>query len=129
MRKFVIFYEDGSAYEGGGEGDEEVEVIFKVSKDWLNAPVDGVQGVVYEEVNGTTKHCNGFEHVLMLPDGSDIYGTNDLGPFLRKYLKGIVKFGLCVSTSMYEQIETAMKDYNWQIYQEKIKPLRGIFNK
>jgi len=125
MRKFIIVYEDGNTVAGGGDDDEEVTLTFTMSKKWLEAPVDGVQVVKYQSDEGKWKYWHGVDHYMMLPGGFEIYAHNDLGPYIRKHLEGMVKYGLCISREDYEAYVKKVKDYQWnEVYQKKIKPDR-----
>lgn len=125
---FAIFYEDGSIVEGGGDCDELVTITLTASKKWLEAPSDGVQGGVYVDQDGKVSHFAGTDFFFPLVGGIEYYGTNDLGAFLRNRLGGLIKFGYCIPTEEYNRHKQRMKDYAWQLYQEKIKPYKKVLS-
>lgn len=93
MRKFAIFYNDGSVVYGGGDDDEEVTLTF--SRKWLEAPNDGISHINVEDEQIGRLPLKGHEFYYQLPinghgDGS-IGGSMKVGPFLRQL--GVVKFG------------------------------------
>jgi len=118
MRKFAIFYEDGSVIEGGG-GDL-VEIVLKAPRAWLNAPSDGVQAVVFEKDDGSIGHANSTDYYF--PMHPELNHCSDLSPFLHVDLKGFMKFGASIPRDEYERIQKIAKDYNWETYQKIIKP-------
>lgn len=107
--RFAIFYAD-RIVEGGGPSDEEVEVVFRVSKKWLEAPVDGVQAVVVEDPHTSRKALNGEDYYYAIPS-AHVGATSDLGAFLRGHLRGLVKFGLMVPTEEWAATLQKIKAY------------------
>ena len=93
MRKFSIFYNDGSVVEGGGDDDELVTLTF--SKKWLEAPSDGIAVVVSETQSTGRTTLRASEFYYQLPENSHGKGCHGssmkIGPFLRQI--GIAKFG------------------------------------
>lgn len=110
--KFAIFYDDGAVVEGGGEDDEMVEVTFRVSKKWLEAPNDGIQAVVVENPYSCRYVWRGHDHYFMLPEEFEIHAADDIGPYHRKHLKGMMKYGLCVGTRQFEELHEKIKNYD-----------------
>ena len=108
---FAIFYDDGSVVEGGGPDDEVVELTFKVSKKWLEAPNDGIQAVVVRNPFTCRYVWEGEDHYFML-DGGEIHCADDIGPYHRKHLKGMVKYGLCLNTEDYTEMVKKVKAYD-----------------
>jgi hypothetical protein len=111
IEPFAIFYHDGSIVEGGDETDEEVEITFKVSKKWLEAPNDGLQAVIVKNPYSCRYVWRGHDHYFMLP-GGEIHSADDIGAYLRMYLKGMMKFGLCLNTEDYAKLHQKIKAYN-----------------
>jgi len=107
--RFAIFYED-EVVEGGGPGDETVDIVFRVSKKWIEAPVDGVQAVVVEDPHTSRKVLNGEDYYYAIPSGH-IGATSDLGAFLRGHLQGLVKFGLMVPAEKWIAALQRIKAY------------------
>lgn len=108
---FAIFYSDGSVVEGGGEDDEVVEVTFKVSKQWLEAPNDGVQAVIVRNPYTCRYVWSGQDHYFML-SGGEIHMADDIGPYHRMYLKGMMKYGLCLNTEDFADLAKQIKAYD-----------------
>jgi len=113
--KFAIIYHD-RVVEGGGAGDEYVDVVFRVSKAWIDAPVDGVQAVIIEDPYQGRSVVHGVDHYYMLPEGGLVHGADDIGPYMRGHLRGIVKYGLCVSHEDNERWVKYIRQY------DRIKP-------
>ena len=107
---FAIFYNDGSIAEGGGEDDEMVEVTFKVSRKFLEAPNDGIQAIVVYNPYSCRYVWRDSDHFFML-SGGEIHAADDIGPYLRKHLKGMMKFGLCLNREEYEDVFRKVKAY------------------
>ena len=109
MRKFKIFYNDGSTIEGGGDDDEEVTLTF--SKKWLEAPSDGISHIVQEDSVTNRQTLFGNEYYYQLPYNT--HGSGELGasmkagPFLRQL--GIVKFGGWTASENYYEIAKKAK--------------------
>ena len=124
MRKFAIFYEDGSVVDGGGEDDEEVELTFKVSKKWLEAPNDGIQAVIEENPITCRYVWRDEDYFYSLPHGFDLCATSDLGSYLRVHLKGMIKFGTCTTEKNFEAIFSKIKSYDRipRKCQQKVNP-------
>jgi len=108
---FAIFYADGSVVEGGGADDEVVELTFKVSKQWLEAPNDGIQAVIVRNPHTCRYVWTGQDHYFML-DGGEIHMADDIGPYQRMHLQGMVKYGLCLNTEKYAEVAKAVKAYD-----------------
>ena len=102
--KFAIFYEDGSIVEGGGDDDEEIELTFKVSKKWLEAPADGVQAIIEENPYTCRYVWRDDDYCYALPEGNTLCCTSDLGSYLRVHLKGMIKFGTCTTAENLNEI-------------------------
>ena len=107
---FAIIYSDGSIVEGGGPDDEVVEVTFKVSKQWLEAPNDGIQAVVVKNPYSCRYVWSGQDHYFSL-DGGEIHAADDIGAYHRKHLKGMMKFGLCLNTEQFAEVAKVVKAY------------------
>lgn len=107
---FAIFYADGSVVEGGGPDDELVNITFKVSKKWLEAPNDGVQAVVVRNPYTCRYVWRGHDHYFQM-DGGEIHSADDIGAYLRMHLKGMMKFGLCMNTEEFAEVAKAVKAY------------------
>lgn len=104
MRKFAIFYNDGTVIYGGGEDDEAITLTF--SRKWLEAPSDGVSHInVEDEVIGR-QPLKGHEFYYQLPINSHgdgcIGGSMKVGPYLRQI--GVVKFGGWTSSKTFRDI-------------------------
>lgn len=108
---FAIFYEDGTVVEGGGPDDEVVEITFKVSKQWIEAPCDGVQAVVVRNPFTCRYVWTGQDHYFQL-DGGEIHMADDIGPYHRKHLQGMMKYGLCLNTEDFAQVAKTVKAYD-----------------
>lgn len=110
IEPFAILYGDGSIVEGGDETDQEVEVTFKVSKKWLEAPNDNVQAVIVRNPYSCRYVWRGQDHYFML-NGGEIHSADDIGAYLRCHLKGMMKFGLCLNTEEYAELQKKVKAY------------------
>lgn len=108
---FAIFYDDGSVVEGGREDDEVVELTFRVSRQWLEAPNDGIQAVIVRNPHTCRYVWRGQDHYFML-DGGEIHMADDIGPYHRKHLKGMMKYGLCMNTEAYAKVAKVIKAYD-----------------
>ena len=108
---FAIFYSDGSIVEGGGDDDEIVELTFKVSKKWLEAPNDGVQAVIVKNPYSCRYVWRGHDHYFQM-DGGEIHAADDIGPYLRMHLQGMMKFGLCMNTEDFAEVAKIIKAYD-----------------
>lgn len=108
---FAIFYADGSVVEGGDESDELVELTYKVSKKWLEAPNDGEQAVVVRNPYTCRYVWRGHDHYFQM-DGGEIHAADDIGAYLRMHLQGMMKFGLCMNTEDFAEIAKAVKAYD-----------------
>ena len=102
--RFAMFYPDKTLLDDG----EDVEVTFRVPRVWLEAPRDGMQGVIVHRDDGK----------LVVHDGRDIYAvlqtgepmaTKDLGPLLRA--AGIAKYGLWIPNVEFDAVRTRMRIY------------------
>ncbi len=109
--KFAIFYANGDIVEGGGEDDELVDIHFKVSKKWLDAPNDEVQAVVVENPYSCRYVWRGQDYFFVLPVEHEVHAADDIQPFLRKYMQGIVKSGVCLGTKQWEEFWVNVKNY------------------
>ena len=109
--KFAIFYSNGDIIEGGDEDDEVVEVTIRTTRKWLEAPNDGVQAVVVYNPYSCRYVWRDQDHYFML-DGGEIHAADDIGPYLREHLKGLMKFGLCVNREEWEEVYRKVKAYN-----------------
>lgn len=112
MRRFAIFYENGSIVEGGGEDDETVDVTFTVSKKWLEAPNDGIQAVIEENPYTCRYVWRDADYYYMLPQSQELCCTNDLGSYLRIHLQGVIKFGTCTTSRNLAEIFQRVKAYD-----------------
>ena len=111
MNKFAIFYENGDIVEGGGEDDEVVEITFRVSRKWIEAPNDGIQAVVEENPFTCRYVWRDSDYYYTLPVGHDICCTDDLGSYLRVHLKGMIKFGTCTTQDNLAEVFSKVKQY------------------
>lgn len=107
--RFAIYYADGSVYEGGGEGDELIDVTIRVSRDWLAAPADRVLGVIVENPQTGRVVLRGGEFFYPV-EGSEYGFADDLGAWLHK-LGGVVKRGEYVSTEVMGRMWAWAKRY------------------
>ena len=108
--RWAIFYADGSVVEGGGEDDEIVEVTFRVNKKWLEAPNDGIQAVIQENPYSCRYVWRGQDHYFQM-SGGEVHMADDIGPYLREHLKGMMKFGLCINREEHEAIQAKVNAY------------------
>lgn len=112
MRKFSIFYNDGTVIHGGGEDDELVPVYFP--RKWLEAPSDGVCQINVANEKGTVS-INEFDAYFLFPQDShgegSIFGANDLGAYLRQM--GLVKYGGWTSRANYREIKKQARRDHW----------------
>ncbi len=111
MRKWKIFYNDGTTIEGGGDDDEIVTLQF--SKKWLEAPSDGISHIIQQDSVTNRQTLFGNEYYYQLPYNS--HGNGELGAsmkagaFLRQ--SGLVKFGgWTASENFYEIARKARAD-------------------
>lgn len=113
LRPLAIFYPDGSIIECGFDDDEEVELVFKfkVWKKYLEAPKDGVQAIIQVDPIRCRHVLRGQDHFYALPDGM-LHAADSLAPFLNEHLKGVVKFGVCLSDDEYRAVMQKAKAYN-----------------
>jgi len=109
--KFAIFYANGDIVEGGGEEDELVEITFKISKKWLDAPNDEVQAVVVENPYSCRYVWRGQDYFFVLPVEHEVHAADDIQPFLRKYMKGIVKSGVCLGSKAWAEFWVNVRNY------------------
>lgn len=94
--RFAIYYADGSVREGGGPGDEFVDVTLRVSRDWLRAPSTRVLAVICEEPYVSRTVHRGGDYYFPIEHGQ--YGfADDLKPWLMGKLEGVTKLGEYVS--------------------------------
>lgn len=108
-QRFAIFYADGSVYEGGGPDDALVPIIVHVSRDWLDAPADGVLFVAVDEDRTKNVVLQGADFYFPVTDGEG-YGFSDhLGAWLRGNLPGFVKFGEYVSGRRFVDVLQSVK--------------------
>ena len=108
---FAIVYSDGSIVEGGGDDDEIVELTFKVSRKWLEAPNDGVQAVIVKNPYSCRYVWRGHDHYFQM-DGGEIHAADDIGPYHRMHLQGMMKFGLCMNTEDFAEVAKIIKAYD-----------------
>lgn len=111
-RPLAIFYSDGKVIECGFEDDEEVELVFKfkVSRKWLEAPVDGIQAIIQQDPIRCRHVLRGQDHFYALPEGM-LHAADSLAPFLNEHLKGVVKFGVCLDDDKYREVMAKAKQY------------------
>lgn len=108
MRKFAIFYNDGSVVYGGGDDDELVPVMF--SRKWLEAPSDGVCHINIENDDVRRATLKQQEYYFYLPDNYHgkgyIGGSMKIGAFLRQAVDigSLVKFGGWTDANNYKAI-------------------------
>lgn len=117
--RFAIYYADGSIAEGGGEADEFVDLVVRVSRDWLAAPADRVLGVIVEKPHrqvlrsarksNSERELFGVEWYFPVDDGEFGF-ADDLGAWLRK-LGGVVKRGEYVSSEVMANFWKWAKSY------------------
>ena len=112
IRRFSIFYNDGTVIHGGGKDEELVPVYFP--KSWLEAPSDGVCQINVENEKGTVIN-NQTDHYFMFPHEShgegSIFGANDVGAYLRQ--TGLVKFGGWTSRKNFQEIKAKARKDTW----------------
>ena len=105
MKKFAIYYNNGDVVQGGGEDDEEITLTF--SKQWLEAPSDGVAVVVSETTTTgrTTLRANEFYYQLPINQhGLGCHGASmKIGAYLRQL--GVVKFGGWTDDGNHDEIK------------------------
>lgn len=105
--KFVIIYNNGDEWYGGGEDDELVPVYF--SRKWLEAPSDGVSHIVVENPSLGRSVRKEYEFYYQMPlnfhGEGDIGGSMKIGAYLRQAVDdgGFVKFGGWTSTATYQE--------------------------
>jgi len=106
----AIFYADGSIVECSNGDQVEVTVTFKASRQYLEAPSDGIQAIVqYDEVN--KRHVlRGKDYYHALPSGL-INSCDSLAPFLNYHFPGLVKYGLCLDTKYWNDVMQKVKAY------------------
>ena len=109
LRKFAIYYNDGSVVYGGGDDDEEVTLTF--SKKWLEAPSDGISHIVQEDSVTNRQTLFGNEYYYQLPYNSP--GEGELGASMKAgaYLRqsGLVKFGGWTASENFYKIAKRAK--------------------
>lgn len=113
MRKLAIFYANGEVIECGFDDDQEVELnfCFKVSKKWLEAPNDGIQAIIQHDPIRARHVLRGHDYFYALPDGM-IHAADPLAPYLNQHLKGLVKYGVCLTDADYKKILLSTKQYD-----------------
>ena len=104
--RFAMFYPDQTLLDDG----EDVEVTFTVPRVWLNAPRDGMQGIIIHNGGKLLAH-DGRDIYAVLETGEPI-ATNDLGPMMRA--AGIAKYGLWIPNVEFEQVRERMREYRRQ---------------
>lgn len=113
MKKFIIYYNDGTTVEGGDEDDELVPIYF--SRKWLEAPSDGVTMIDREDPRGVIS-LKEWEFYFQLPDNFHgngmIGGSNKIGPFLRQAAMpySLVKFGGWTSHENFTEARRKSRD-------------------
>jgi len=106
--KFSIYYTNGEVVHGGGEDDEEVTLTF--SRQWLEAPNDGVCHIVVECPDLGRSIRKSYEYYYQLPlnfhGQGDIGGSMKIGPYLRQAcdIGGLVKFGGWTSSKTFQDV-------------------------
>ncbi len=103
--RFVIFYSDGSVIEDDGE---DVEVVLKVPRAWLDAPKDGVLYVVKHRYDGKLTVFSSVDFYTVMEDG-ETYATNDMSALCRKL--GICKSGINVPDEEFEAARGKVQAY------------------
>lgn len=102
--RFAMFYPDQTLLDDG----EDVEVTFKVPRVWLEAPRDGIQGVIVHRDDGKLAAHEGRDIYAVLQSGEPM-ATNDLGPILRA--AGLAKYGLWIPNVEFEAARERMREY------------------
>jgi hypothetical protein len=105
MKKFEIYYHDGTVVTGGGKDDEFVTI--KVPRSWVEAPSDGVQCIVVEDEERGAAFLRERDYYMIGDENSHFKGsimqTKDLGPYLRSM--GLVKYGLWTDSREFQNIK------------------------
>ena len=102
--RFAMFYPDKTLVDDG----EDVEVTFTVPRVWLEAPRDGMQGIIVHSEDGNILAHAGRDIYCVLQNGEPI-ATNDFGPVLREL--GLAKYGLWIPTVEFEVVRERMREY------------------
>lgn len=110
MRKYAIFYGDGTIVEGGGPDDEWVEVKLRIPRIWRDAPSDNVQAVVIEDIHSGRTVWRNNDFYYWVPDG-EACSTDVIGEYERGYVPA-VKFGLCLTQEQYDELARSIRDYD-----------------
>lgn len=104
LRKYKIFYNDGSTVEGGSDDDELVPVYFP--RKWLEAPSDGVSHINIAHSKSGRATLKQQEYYFIFPEGGHgdgyVGGSMKIGAFLRQ--TGLVKFGGWTHENNYSKI-------------------------
>ena len=107
----AIFYADGSVVECSNDEQVEVTLTFKVSKQYLEAPSQGVQAIVERVDNGDFRHVSrGKDYYHVFPNGV-VNACDDLTPFLEYHLPGVFKYGLCLEDDYWNKVMQKVKKY------------------
>ena len=117
MRRFSIFYNDGTVVHGGGEDDELVPVYF--SRKWLEAPSDGVCAVKTDSAHVGGTVFSQSEFYFQLPFNfhgkGDIFSSNKIGAYLRQACDfgSLVKFGGWTTYEGYNEAQIKARKDEW----------------
>jgi hypothetical protein len=103
--RFAIFYADRSIIEDDGE---DVEIIFRVPRVWLEAPRDGVQFVVCCRPDGKLSVLSGYDLYSVLANGQPM-AADDLTAQYRA--TGLTKSGLWIPDEEFEAIRKLVQRY------------------
>jgi hypothetical protein len=106
----AIFYANGDVVECSNDDQVEVTVTFKVSRQYLEAPSHGVQGIVQRDEETLRHVLRGKDYYHAMPDGM-INSTSDLMPFFEHYIPGVFKYGVCLEIPYWNASLQQMKAY------------------
>jgi hypothetical protein len=101
-----MFYADGPTIVDDGE---DVEVIFRVPRAWLDAPTDGVQFVVRHMPDGKLRVHEQRDRYFVLQNGEPV--ANDEGPVALLRSLGILKAGLWIPDEEYQAVREQVRAY------------------
>ena len=108
MRRFEIYYHNGTIIRGGGNDDEYVSI--RVPKSWIEAPPDGVQAIVVEDEERGCALLRERDFYMIgskdSPFNGAIMQTKDLGPYLREM--GLVKYGLWMDSRKFQELKNRL---------------------
>lgn len=85
-----IYYADGSTYS-----DQDGV--------WFDAPADGIVAVNTRYPAFGARTLSGVDYYYCLPMTDEVHQTDDLGPFLRRYVPDI-KFGVALPRERFMEI-------------------------